>query len=143
MRDECQALARVHARVSNAIAGYDELERRSTGSTRMPGVAVAMKAMHLRHRKGVEGMLASRGCEPSPEGSFVALLQEGVIRFRDWIDDLDDDIPGRLLRTEERIVGLYDEAIDAFRNSAPERSALAEQRSEIAARIREAERRAA
>ena len=141
MRDECQALARVHTRVTDAIAGYEELGRR----TAMPDapLAAAMEDMHRRHRSGLEGMLASRGCEPSPDGSFLALVQEKIIRFRDWIDDLDDDIPARLRRTEERIVGLYDEAIDAMRDSAPERSALAAQRREIGVRLHDLDRRAA
>ena len=88
-------------------------------------------------------MLGSRGCEPAPDGGFVALIQEGIIRFRDWIDDLDDDLPHRLRRTEDRIVGLYDEAIDAVRDSAPERSALVAQRNELAGALSDVDRQAA
>ena len=141
MRDECQALARVHMRVSDALSGYDEIARReASGSLRL---AAAMADLHRRHLRGLEGMLASRGCEPSPDGSFMALIHEGAIRLRDWVDDLDADLPHRIARTEQRIIGLYDEAVDALRDSAPERSALAAQRNELAVRFEEAERRAA
>ena len=140
MRDECQALARVHTRVSDAIAGYEEASRRGSSNVRL---ASAMADLHRRHRRALMGMLATRGCEPSPDGGFVALVQEGAIRLRDWIDDLDGDLPDRLRRTEERILGFYDEAIDAVRDSAPERAALAVQRGELAAQLEGIERRAA
>ena len=141
MRDECQALARIHTRVSDAISGYQELGRRGLGST-VP-LAAAMAELHQRHRDSLLGMLSSRGCEPAPDGGFMALLHEGVMRPRDWIDDLDDDLPARLRDAEERIVGLYDEAIDAMRDSVPERFALAGQRGELTTRIAEVEKRAA
>ena len=141
MRDECQALARVHARVSNVISGYDEAARR--GASRSVRLASATADLHRRHRRGLDGMLASRGCEPSPDGSFMALVQEGAIRLRDWVDDLDEDLPARIRRTEERVLGFYDEAIDALRDSGPERAALVVQRGELAAHLARIERRAA
>ena len=141
MRDECQALARVHARVSDAIAGYEEASRRGAAGT--VRLASAMSDLHRRHQRGLKGMLASRGCEPSADGSFMALIHEGAIRLRDWVDDLDGDLSPRLRRTEERILGFYDEAIAALRDSAPERAALVVQRGELAAHLTEIERRAA
>lgn len=141
MRDECQALARVHTRVTDAIAGYDELARRGA----MAGVplAAAMSELHRCHKASLVGMLGSRGCEAGPDGRFLALLHEEAIRPRDWVDDLDADLPARLRGSEERILSLYDEAIATMRDSVPERSALAMQRTELSARMTELDRRAA
>ena len=128
-------LAKVHTRVIDVIAGYEELVERAEPDLRP--LATSMLELHRSHHAGLDGLLRARGHAPDEEGSFMSLVQENVIRVRSWVDDMDTDLIPRIRKGEEQLSGLYDDAIAAADGRAAEREALAAQRAELGGRIAE------
>ena len=128
-------LAKVHTRVIDVIAGYEELVERAEPDLRP--LATAMLELHRRHHAGLDGLLAARGHAPDEEGSFMSLVQENVIRVRSWVDDINADLIPRIRKGEEQLAELYDDAIAAADGRAAERQALAAQRAELGGQIAE------
>jgi hypothetical protein len=126
-------LAKVHTRVIDVIAGYEELVERAEPDLRP--LATSMLELHRRHRTELDGLLAGRGHAADDEGSFMSLVQENVIRVRSWVDDMDTDLIPRIRKGEEQLVELYDDAVEASGGRPAERGALEAQRAELRGRI--------
>ncbi len=137
--DDGGPLAKLHTRVIDVIAGYEELRERA--APELIGLARSMLALHERHRDALADLMAARGHVPDGEGSFMSLVQEGVIRVRSWFEDLDAEILPRIREGEEALVELYDDAIANAGARRPEHAALTVQRAEIRSQIAEMEAR--
>ena len=128
-------LAKVHTRVIDVIAGYEELVERAEPDLRP--LATRMLELHRRHVPELGALLAARGHAPDAEGSFMSLVQENVIRVRSWVDDMDRDLIPRIRKGEEQLLELYDDAVEAAGGREGERATLDGQRSALEARIAE------
>lgn len=127
-RDD-RALAKVHTRVIDVIAGYEELVERAEPELRP--LATTMLDLHRRHEQTLGQMLREHGHASDDEGSFMSIVQENVIRVRSWVDDLDAGVIPRIREGEEQLVELYDDAIASAAGRAPEREALTAQRADL------------
>lgn len=130
-----RALAKVHTRVIDVIAGYEELVEKAEPDLRP--LATTMLTLHRRHRQALDAVLTGRGHASDGEGSFMSIVQENVIRVRSWVDDMDEDLIPRIRKGEEGLRDLYDDAIAAAAGQAPERAALTAQRDELDVQIAE------
>ena len=129
----CQPIAHLHTRLRDVIAGYESLEERA--EPEVASFARRMLALHRRHAGALSGMLKAMGCEASPSGSFMAVVQSGVIALRDWLGDLDEEVLPRVAEGERMLLDLYDEALEAAAGRGPERLVLLEQRRGLAGAV--------
>lgn len=125
--------AKVHTRVGDVIRGYEELVDRAEPD--LEPLARRMLALHRAHQEQLHVILESRGHPPDREGSFMALVQENVIRVRSWVDDMDRDLVPRIRKGEEGLLELYDEALAAAPEGDRDRAALAQQRAALAREV--------
>lgn len=121
--------ARVHTRVVDVIRGYQELVERAEPDLRP--TAERMLNLHRSHQESLHVMLEARGHAPDGDGSFMGLMQEGVIRARSWVDDLDRETLPRIAEGERQLMELYDDAAGRAPAGDRDRALLEAQRREI------------
>ncbi|KRS10507.1 hypothetical protein XM53_20825 [Roseovarius atlanticus] len=122
------ALAKLQVRIKDTLAGYDEILDRAE-----PDIHPLMKsfcAAHAAHEADLSARLRKHGCVPDEDGSFFSTVQRFVIKTRAVFDDIDADVLNSVIKGEERILSLYDEAIAAARDE-DDIALLSRQRGEL------------
>ncbi|MBY5988606.1 DUF2383 domain-containing protein [Roseovarius atlanticus] len=129
------ALAKLQVRIRDTLAGYDEILDRAE-----PGIRPLMErfsAAHAAHEADLSAQLRTHGCVPDEDGSFFSTVQRLVIKTRAVFDDIDEDVLNSVIKGEERIMQLYDEAMAAARDEE-DLSLLSRQRGQIARLVQDA-----
>lgn len=127
---ETEALAELHTRLIDTIAGYDKVLEKA--EPEFKPVAAEFRALHIRHAAAVAEMLASDGHDPEQDGSVFGTVNRAVVELRSWFDAISHNILDALANGETHVLEAFDEAIGAC-VSCPERQRiLAEQRAELA-----------
>ncbi len=127
---EVAALAELHTRQLDTIAGYDKVLEKAEPAFRP--VAAEFRALHIRQAAAVAEMLEGDGHDPSQDGSFFAHVNRAVVEIRSWFDEISDTIMDALVNGEKHVLEAYDQAIDAVTVCAERKRVLAEHRAELA-----------
>lgn len=122
------ALAALQTRLKDTLAGFDEIQQKA--DPEIAGITAEFIATHTAHELALSQRLVTLGREPDEDGSFFSTIQRLVIKTRAAFDNIDDDILPSVVRGEERVIDLYD---DAFNNAADDtdKTMLHEQRAEV------------
>ncbi|MGK7754916.1 MULTISPECIES: DUF2383 domain-containing protein [unclassified Roseovarius] len=108
------ALAKLQVRIKDTLAGYDEILDQAK-----PDIRPLMEQFytaHIKHEADISARLRDHGCVPDEDGSFFSTVQRAVIKTRAFVDDIDESALNSVIKGEERILSLYDEAIAAARD---------------------------
>ncbi|MEO1140308.1 MAG: DUF2383 domain-containing protein [Pseudomonadota bacterium] len=130
-------LAKLQVRITDTLAGYDEILKEAE-----PEIEPLMQRFtqaHQQHEAELSERLRSHGCAPDTDGSSFSLVQRAVIKTRAVFDDMDDDILHAVVRGEERIVRLYDDALNTAQ-TAEDTALLQMQREQVTDLLDEARR---
>lgn len=136
--DYRDALAKLQVRITDTLAGYDEILDRAE-----PDIRPLMKEFctaHTAHEAELSTRLRKHGCVPDEDGSFFSTVQRLVIKTRAVFDDIDEDVLNSVIKGEERILSLYDAAIAAARDE-DDISLLSRQRGEVHELVQTAHRK--
>ena len=123
-----EALAALQTRLKDTLAGFDEIQQKA--DPEIAGITAEFIAAHTAHELALSQRLVTLGRQPDEDGSFFSTIQRLVIKTRAAFDDIDDDILPSVVRGEERVIDLYD---DAFNNAQDEsdRTMLEQQRTQV------------
>lgn len=103
------ALHDVHTAVNDILAGYETMEERAE-----PEILVTirnLREMHREHAAEIVQRLAELGETTGDDASFRGSVNKAVVTMRDWVSDLDADTLPFVRDGEERLLGIYEEAI--------------------------------
>ena len=114
-----EALAELHTRLEDTIAGYGKVVEKAEPDFR--GIAVDFKALHTRHAGAVVDMLVQDGHNPAEDGSIFGAVNRGLVEVRSWFDDIGTNMMDALIQGEKHVLEGYDQAIAA--TDLPERRA--------------------
>ncbi|WP_428516073.1 DUF2383 domain-containing protein [Roseovarius sp.] len=129
------ALAKLQVRIKDTLAGYDEILERAEPDIRP--LMESFSAAHAEHEAELSAQLRTHGCVPDEDGSFFSTVQRIVIKTRAVFDDIDEDVLNSVIKGEERIMQLYDEAMAVARDEE-DLSLLSRQRGQIARLVQDA-----
>ncbi len=134
LADNGDALKKLHARIVDATNGYAEgIEQ--TDSREVIAFFDGFKALHERHALDIDALLRARGFEPQTDGSWMTWVQEGIMKVRGAVGTLDQSVKDDVVRGEEAILDLYDEALKPDVSDAGIRDLLTRQRAELQAKV--------
>ncbi len=123
-----EALAALQTRLKDTLAGFDEIQKKA--DMEIAGITAEFIAAHTAHELALSQRLVMLGREPDDDGSFFSTIQRLVIKTRAAFDDIDDDILPSVVRGEERVIDLYDDAINNA-TDATDKTMLNQQRDEV------------
>lgn len=104
------ALHDVQTAIKDVLAGYDTLEERAEPEI-LP-IVRKLKDMHHRHSTDIARHLTDLGEHADDEASIRGSVNKAVVAMRDWVSDLDADALSFVRDGEERLMGIYDDALN-------------------------------
>lgn len=137
--DDHEHLARLHLRLVDTLAGYDQILKSAEPDIRP--LMVRFHDLHRTHEAALAARLRAHGGQPDEEGSFFSTVQWAVIKTREVLDEIDEDMLEAVVSGEERILALYETAI-ATATQVEDLALLDRQRAELAELTQTARERA-
>jgi len=113
---ETAALAELHTRLLDTIAGFNKVIEKAEPDF-LP-IAKDFRAMHLRHARAIEEMLARDGHDPARDGSIFGAVNRGLVEVRSWFDTIGTNMMDPLVQGEKHVLDAYDDAIAKTAQSA-------------------------
>ena len=107
------ALANLHTRTVDALAGYETMVAKAEPTFRP--VAETFRDIHARHAAATARMLAREGREADADGSFMSAVNRAVVSLRALVDDIDADVLSAIRNGEQHVLDAFDDAIAAGR----------------------------
>jgi hypothetical protein len=127
------ALANLHTRTLDALAGYDTMVEKAEPGFRP--VAVRFRGVHARHAAAIAELLVREGREPDMDGSFMSAVNRAVVTMRAFLDAIDEDVMHQVRSGEQHVLNAFSDAIAA---SPDGRNAdLSDMRAELQAALDE------
>lgn len=117
-----EALAELHTRLEDTIAGYDKAVEKAEPDFRP--IVSDFKALHTGQSRAVAEMLARDGHDPDGDGSIFGAVNRGLVEIRSWFDDIGINLMDALVQSEKHVLEGYEQAI--ARTEASERRAALE-----------------
>lgn len=136
MADRIDTLKSLHTALVDSRKGYEEAVEDADAKALTP-LFRDMIALRSEHAGQLARVLQGEGETVDDAGSFMAIVHRAVINIRSVITGLDESILPGLIDGEERILGYYDEALEA---SAAERALLVTQRLAVEQKIADMKR---
>ena len=134
MTDKVDALTALHTALVDSRKGYETALENADGKGLGP-LFQDMITLRNTHASEIASALSAQGHAPDNDGSFMSTVHWAVINVRALVTGLDESILPGLIDGEKRIVGYYDEAIEASAGWEPVLVILRKQRSAVLAKI--------
>jgi len=128
------ALKKLHARMVDTLAGYEEgIEK--TENAEVAAFFERFRSMRAQHAGELDTTLRAAGLQPQNDGSWMTYVHEGIMKVRSAFGTLDRSVKDDVVRGEQAILDLYDEALDAARGEPQAHATLARQAAELRTEI--------
>ena len=108
-RDASEALLALYDRTVDSVKGYAKMVEKAEPAFR--DTAEQFRALHARHADGLARLLAEAGVEFDAEGTMMGAVNQAVVTFRAFFDDIDDDVMDQVRSGEDWVLKAFDEAI--------------------------------
>lgn len=136
MSDYVDHLKSLHTTIVDASSGYDEALMDAEGKGLTP-LFREMMALHTAHANAIAGRLQALGEKVDGKGSFLSTIHRTVISIRSLFGGLDETILPGLIDGETRVLGYYDEALEATPAATGDTELLLSQRQTLDRKIQE------
>lgn len=128
------ALKKLHARMVDTLNGYEEGIEKAENAE-VTAFLERFRTLRAQHAGELDTVLRSAGLEPQRDGSWMTYVHEGIMKVRSAIGTLDESVKDDVVRGEQAILDLYDEALDAARGEPSAHVVLARQAAELRTEI--------
>lgn len=115
--DDAKALIALYDRTVDSMKGYTKMVEKAEPSFR--DTAEQFRALHARHAHGLAWILADLGIEAVGDGSIMGAVNQTVVAFRAFFDDIDEDVMDQVRSGENWVLKAFDEAITEQRGALP------------------------
>jgi uncharacterized protein (TIGR02284 family) len=103
------ALAALYDRSVDSVKGFATMVDKAQPSFR--ATAARFRALHASHVGRLAGLLADRGAMPDSDGSAMGTVNQAVVSFRAFFDDIDEDVMDQVRSGEDWVLKAFDAAI--------------------------------
>jgi uncharacterized protein (TIGR02284 family) len=139
---DTESLKSLHTVLIDAEKGY-ETATADAEAPEMKAIFERMAALHAKAHSDVHAILLAKGERPDESGSFLSVVHKTVISVRSAIKGLDHSSLPSFADGDERILGVFDKAIEGVGASDPALEVLRKDREALVAAISELKARAA
>lgn len=125
---EATALVALYDRSLDSVKGYSRMVEKAEPSFR--DTANRFLALHTHHAEVLSRLLSDLGFEAKAGGGVMGLVNQAVVTFRAFFDDIDEDVMDQMRSGEDWVLKAFDAAIAEQAKAAPMLQAM---RAELAA----------
>ncbi len=137
--ERIDALKTLHTSLIDTRNGYEEaIDQAKAGDH--TNLFRDMAGLHTASGADLALQLTALGEAADTSGSFMTTVHRTVIDVRAFISGLGDSVLPSMISGEERILGTYDDAINASGSGFPEYQLLVSQRDALRMKVSEMER---
>lgn len=122
-------LEALYDRTVDSVKGYAKMVEKAETSFR--DTAEQFRSLHARHADQLARMLGARGIETDGDGTLMGTVNQTVVTFRAFFDEIDEDVMDQIRSGEDWVLKAFDTAIAAEINHT-DSSLLREMRTELA-----------
>ncbi len=109
LQPEATALTEVFDRTVDSVKGYAKMVEKAEPSFR--DTAERFRALHARHADELARILADLGIDADRDGSIMGTVNQAVVTFRAFFDDIDEDVMDQVRSGEDWVLKAFEEAI--------------------------------
>jgi Domain of unknown function (DUF2383) len=131
---EADALMTLYDRTLASVKGYAKMVEKAEPSFR--DTAAQFHALHVGHVGELARMLGNLGLEADAGGTFMGTVNQAVVTFRAFFDDIDDDVMDQIRSGEDWVLKAFDAAI-VEQEGAEATVRLREMQAELSALLEE------
>jgi uncharacterized protein (TIGR02284 family) len=103
------ALEALYDRTVDSLKGFSKMVEKAEPSFR--DIAEKFRSLHARQAVALARFLADKGVEVDGDGSIMGTVNEAVVTFRAFFDDIDEDVMDQIRSGEDWVQNAFDEAI--------------------------------
>ena len=104
-----KALTALYDRSMDSVKGYAKMVEKADPSFR--DTAERFRALHSRHADELALLLSGLRVGTDGDGSLMGTVNQAVITFRAFFDDIDEDVMDQVRSGEDWVLKSFDEAI--------------------------------
>jgi uncharacterized protein (TIGR02284 family) len=127
-RDDAKALIALYDRTADCVKGYATMVEKAETSFR--ATAERFRALHARHAANLAWILADLGIKAEGDGTVMGTVNQAVVTFRAFFDDIDEDVMDQVRSGEDWVLKAFEEAI-AEQGGAIPTAKLCEMQAEL------------
>jgi hypothetical protein len=103
------ALITLYDRTVDSMRGFAKMVEKAEPS--FLDTAEKFRSLHARHAGDLARLLSERGVETEADGTIMGTVNEAVITFRAFFDDIDEDMMDQVRSGERWVLSAFDDAI--------------------------------
>ena len=107
--DHHNALLALYDRTVDSVKGYAKMVEKAEPSFR--DTAEKFRALHARHAEDLTRLLADVGVQAVGDGTIMGTVNQAVVSFRAFFDNIDEDVMDQIRSGEDWVVKAFDAAI--------------------------------
>lgn len=105
-----EALIALYNRTVNSTKGYAKMVEKAEPSFR--DTAEQFRALHARQAGDMVRLLAGMGIEADADGTLMGTLNQAVVTFRAFFDDIDEDVMDQIRSGEDWVLKAFEAALE-------------------------------
>ncbi len=134
-RDGATALVALYDRSVDAMKGHAKMVEKAEPAFRP--TAERFHALHARHADTLARHLSDLGVGAEADGSVMGLVNQAVVTFRAFFDDIDEDVMDQVRSGEDWVLQAFDAAIAEQPGLAPKLRAMRDELTDLLADTRD------
>lgn len=103
------ALTALYDRSVDSATGYAKMVEKAEPDFR--DIAERFRALHARHAESIARLLADLGVAPDKGGTLMGTVNQAVVAFRAFFDEIDEDVMDQVRSGEDWVQKAFDAAI--------------------------------
>lgn len=107
-RDDAKALIALYDRTVDAVKGYDKMVEKADPAFR--DTADRFRTLHARHAKDLQQLFSDLGIETDADGSLMGTVNQAVVTFRAFFDEIDEDVMDQVRSGEDWVLKAFEDA---------------------------------
>lgn len=108
-QSDASALIALYDRSVDSAKGFAKMVEKAEPEFR--DTAERFHALHLRHIQALAPLLAARGTVVDGDGTLMGTVNQAVVAFRAFFDDIDEDVMDQVRSGEDWVLKMFDEAL--------------------------------
>lgn len=134
-RSDATALTALYDRSLDSVKGFARMVE--TAQPEFRETAERFRALHAHHADALGRMLADLGVRVDADGSVMGLVNQAVVTFRAFFDDIDEDVMDQVRSGEDWVLKSFDAAIAEAAGSVADLRAMRAQLTDLLADTRQ------
>lgn len=107
--ERASALIALYDRSVDSAKGFAKMVEKAEPKFR--DTAERFRALHVRHVHALARLLVARGTVVDGDGTLMGAVNQAVVAFRAFFDDIDEDVMDQVRSGEDWVLKMFDEGL--------------------------------